>query len=42
MVADEFMRLIFAFLFFFFLFRAIGGVWEVGTFAGEVGFGEVR
>lgn len=38
MVADEFMRLnfFFFFLFFFVFFRAIGGVWEVGIFAGEV------
>lgn len=44
MVADEFMRLIFFFYsFFLFLYcRAIGGVWEVGIFAGEVFLGEVR
>lgn len=48
MVADEFMRLNFFFLFYFYLFfvsffRAIAGVWEFETFVGEVFLGgEVR
>lgn len=38
MVAEEFMR----FDFFFVFFRAIGGVWEFEDFAGEVFLGDVR